>query len=71
MNMVFVSFTFGLALPLLFPMALFGVFNMYVTERIQFAYFYKQPPVYDNKLNESAISFLKYAPIMLLISSYF
>jgi hypothetical protein len=34
LNMVFVSFTFGLALPILFPIALFGVFNMYIMEKL-------------------------------------
>ena len=51
MNMVFVCFTYGLALPLLFPMALLGVFNLYVTERLLFAYYHRKPPVIDNKLN--------------------
>ena len=41
MNQVFVSFTHGLAIPLLFPIALLGIINMYVAERLQFAYFYK------------------------------
>ena len=34
LTMVFVSFTYGLALPILFPIALFGVFNMYIMEKL-------------------------------------
>ena len=41
MNQIFVSFTHGLAIPLLFPIALLGIVNMYIVERLQFAYFYK------------------------------
>ena len=33
LNQVFVAFTYGLALPLLFPICLIGLINMYITER--------------------------------------
>ena len=70
MNFVFVAFLHGLALPILFPIAAFGIFNMYVTERLQFAYFYKKPPLMDNKLNESSLSILQFAPIGMLLLGY-
>ena len=41
LNQVFVCFTHGLALPLLFPITLFGMLNLYIVERLQFAYFYR------------------------------
>jgi hypothetical protein len=41
MNMIYVCFTYGLALPLLFPITVFGMFNLYIMERIQFAYIYR------------------------------
>jgi hypothetical protein len=32
--MVFTTFTYGLALPLLFPICAFGMTNLYITEKI-------------------------------------
>lgn len=34
MNQVFVAFTHGLALPLLFPICLMGLINMYIIEKL-------------------------------------
>lgn len=44
MNLIFVAFTYGLAIPMLFPITMFGIFNMYVCERLMMAYYYRQPP---------------------------
>jgi len=41
---IVVSFMYGMQIPLLFPIALFGIFNMYMNERLLLAYYYKQPP---------------------------
>lgn len=38
---VYVSFMYGMVIPMLFPIALFGIFNMYVVERLCLAYFYR------------------------------
>jgi len=70
MNFVFVTFTHGLALPILFPIAAFGIFNQWLVEKLMFAYFYKQPPLIDNKLNDYALSILQKAPICMLILGY-
>lgn len=70
MNQIFVSFTHGLAIPLLFPIALLGIINMYVVERLQFAYFYKQPPLMDNSLNDRALKILHYAPVAMMLFGY-
>ena len=52
---VFVSFMYGMFIPILFPITLFGIFNMYVVERLCLAYYFRQPPLYDAKLNLAAI----------------
>jgi hypothetical protein len=70
MIQVFVSFFYGMFLPILFPICLFGLINMYVTERLCMAYFYKQPPSYDEKLNKRAIKFLKFAPVFMFFLGY-
>ena len=67
---MFVAFTHGIAIPMLFPITFFGILNIYISEKLAFAYFYRQPPLFDNRLNDRALSLLKYAPILLMISAY-
>jgi hypothetical protein len=38
---------YGNTLPILFPIALLGYCVLWVIERIQIAYYYRQPPAYD------------------------
>ena len=70
LNIVFSTFTHGLALPILFPIAAFSMFNFYICEKYLFAYFYRKPPLFDNKMNERALTLLAYAPAFLLAFGY-
>lgn len=70
MNLVFVSFLHGIALPILFPIALVGVFNNFVVERLLLARYYKQPPLFDNRLNDRGLGALLYAPLFMLANGY-
>lgn len=67
---VYVSFMYGMCIPLLFPIALFGIFNMYFVERLSLAYYFKRPPMYDEKLNENALFILKHAPLLMFLFGY-
>jgi len=70
MVQVFVSFMYGMFVPLLFPIALFGIFNMYVVERLCLAYYYRKPPMYDHELNTQVLGFLRYAPLLMFLLGY-
>lgn len=70
MRDIFTAFTHGVAIPSLMPIALFSVFNVYVTERLCFAYWYKQPPLFDNEFNIRVVRILKKAPYCLLLNAY-
>jgi len=70
MNFVFVAFTHGLALPILFPIAAFGIFNQWLAEKLLFAYFYKQPPLLDNQLNDRSLKILQKAPLAMMLLGY-
>ena len=37
-------------IPLLYPVALLGLTNIYITDRLSLAYIYKKPPLSDTKL---------------------
>ena len=54
-----ISFVYGFALPILFPITLLALFNLYITDKIAIAYLYQKPPNYDGKLIISAIWLLK------------
>lgn len=70
LNQIWVAMTHGLAIPVLFPICLLGIFNMYMVEKLLFARFYKQPPLFDNKLNERALDIVKMSPLVFLSTSY-
>ena len=68
--MVFTTFTFGLALPLLFPICALGITNLYISEKLQFAYLYRKPPLYGGELSLGALDLLAKCPIICLIFGY-
>ena len=51
LNLICTTFTHGIALPVLWPITLFGIINKLTTETLLFAYYFRAPPLYDNKLN--------------------
>ena len=59
LNMIYVTFTHGIALPILFPICAFGILVTYITESFLIAHFYKKPPMLDNRMNDHALRQLK------------
>jgi hypothetical protein len=70
LNIALVCLTHGIAMPLLFPIGLLGIANNYFTERILLAYYYRQPPMIDNRMNERALNLLEKSPILMLCAGY-
>ena len=70
LNTVWVTFMFGLALPMLFPIAAFTFFNYYLCEKFLLTYYYQKPPMYDEKLNNTALAWAKYAPLLMMVFGY-
>ena len=68
---VFVAFTHGIALPILFPLTCFSIANQYYTEQLLYIYYYRKPPVnLCNKTNIKALRYLGYAPFLMIIFGY-
>lgn len=44
MNITFTTMMYGLAMPILFPLAAFAIYNQRLCERILVAWVYKLPP---------------------------
>lgn len=55
MNVLFVTFMYGLAIPLLFPIALLAFSIQYFCEKLTITYFFRKPPMFDEKMNTGSI----------------
>ena len=67
---VYIAFMYGLMIPILFFIALLGILNMYIVERIALFYYYQAPPFYSEKLNYQVIKLLNKAPIFMFLLGY-
>ena len=59
-----VTFLFAPGMPILFPIALVYMIVLYTTDRLALAYWYRRPPVYDEKMNKTTIILLSFAPFL-------
>ena len=70
MNVVFVTFMFGLGMPILFPIAFLSMVVLYFAEKVMLYWTYRLPPMYDERLSKRVLSMLKWAPIFYLSFGY-
>lgn len=70
LNCVFVCFTYGIGLPLLFPFCCLAIFSLYVVEKTMIYWSYRQPPTYDDKLNKAVLAKLTWAPVIFICFGY-
>ena len=68
-NVSIVTMLYGPMLPVLFPIALFSLCSLYVTERLMIAYSYQKPPMYDTTISRTAIKLLYSAPLFYAASA--
>lgn len=66
----YVTMMYGVALPVLFPIAAFTFFNYYIVDRFLVAYYYRKPPIYDDKLTRTALETMKFSPLLLFFFGY-
>jgi hypothetical protein len=55
---------FGPGIPVLFPLGLLALINVYIVEKISVAYIYRKPANYSQKINKECVAFLRLAPIL-------
>lgn len=70
LNITFVTMMYGVGLPILFPIAAFSFLILYMVEKTMIYYAYRQPPMYDEKLNNNVLTILTYAPLLFLSFGY-
>jgi len=70
LNIVFVTMMYGMGIPVLFPIAALSLFTLYCMEKLMLHFVYREPPMYDEKLNTNALNILTYAPLLFLSFGY-
>jgi hypothetical protein len=70
LNIVFVTFMYGLGMPVLFPIAILSFVIMYAQEKMMLYYGYRVPPMYDERLSQTVLNQLQWAPILLCLFGY-
>ena len=70
LNVIFVTFMYGLGLPILFPIACLSLVILYFVEKTMLYYGYRVPPMYDERLSKNVLNRLQTAPILMLIFGY-
>ena len=70
LNISFMTMMFGAGLPILFPIAAASFGVLYCLENYMLYYVFKQPPAYDEKLNDSVLENLSWAPLFTLGFGY-
>lgn len=70
MNITFVTMMYGLGMPMLFPIASLSLLTLYCVEKLMLYYAYREPPMYDERLNKNALNILTWAPLLFLAFGY-
>ena len=70
LNVVYVAMTYGLGIPILFPLAAVTLLNQTICEKITVAYNVRQPQAMDDTLSKKALQLIKWAPLFLLFNGY-
>lgn len=58
LNFCCFPFVHGIGMPILWPITLFGIINIYVFETVLMAYYFKKPPLFSTELNNEAFKIL-------------
>jgi len=70
LNITFVALMYGLAMPIMWPLASLAIFNQRFAERVQVAWLTKLPPMMDDSITNHYFGILRFAPLILLMNSY-
>ena len=70
MNIVYVTFMYGMGIPSLFIVAFISYILYYIQEKLSLAYLFKQPPAYDKKLGNLTLWMITFAPVFYYFFGY-
>jgi len=63
---VAISFVYGAAMPLLYPIACLALLVLYINERLLVCYYYREPPAFDESLTLKCLQYLSYVTLLSL-----
>lgn len=69
-NLAWVTFMFGPGIPILYPTFLLALVIQWVVERLCMAYYYKQPPLYDEKLSNNTVNLLYFSVLLQMLFGF-
>lgn len=64
------AFSFGILIPILFPICAFALFSVYCLDSLMLTYWFRKPPMYSERLYLKALKILRYAPIPMFAFGY-
>lgn len=70
LNTMCVCMMYALCIPELLWVAALTFMIYYLTDKFLITYYYKRPPMYDDKLNTTALEMMKFAPIIMCFFGY-
>jgi hypothetical protein len=70
LNVTYVALTYGLAMPILFPIAAITLKLQQTFEKVAIAWCARMPPAMDNALNNNALNMVTFAPMFLLMNGF-
>lgn len=70
LNIVYITLTYGVGMPILFPIAVFNFLNQWFCERVIVAYCMRLPPALDDKLIRNSLKMMRFAPLFFLANGY-
>lgn len=70
LNVTYVALTYGLAMPIMFPIAAITLKLQQTFEKVAIAWCARMPPAMDNALNNNALNMVTFAPMFLLMNGF-
>lgn len=70
MNIVYVTLMYGFGMPVLYPIAVYALVVLYLSEKAMLYYSYRQPPTYDQRLSNYVIVSMMMGPCLMLFFGY-
>ena len=67
---LYIAFTYGLGIPILFPIACLTFVLQWLCDRFMVARYYPVPPAMSNQLSQSFFAFVEFAPVIMIINGF-
>lgn len=67
---IYVTFMYGMLIPIMFPICLLCLINTYITEKISLIWLYRRPPMFDESLGKRAFDLMKRPPYLMFMMGY-